>query len=120
MSPFLRRNEAERPQYEEAIRQHVCFHCIDCGEDGQCHSADPYGCAIYRFLPELILIAEDIKSPQLKPYQRAVRKCICTKCKADGDKKCALRTDLDCALDRYLPLVLEAIEEVDAQAENQE
>ena len=101
--------------YEEAVRRHVCSHCIDYGEDGQCHSLDVSGCAIYRFLPELIGIAQKIRRSNMKSYQRAVRKCICRRCDHSKGKECSLRKELDCALDRYLPLVLDALDEVNVQ-----
>lgn len=102
--------------YEEAVVRHVCAHCIDFGEDGICHNPDPKGCAIFRYLPELIAIADRVRERRIQPYIDAVRKEICMKCRSGspGDP-CPLRDTLDCGLDRYLPLVLEAIEEINAE-----
>ena len=99
--------------YEEAIRHHVCSKCIDFGEDGICHTQDPKGCAIFRFLPELVAIAEHLHEPTMELYIQAVRENICVKCRnqTPGDT-CELRGKLDCGLDRYLELVFEAIDEV--------
>lgn len=108
---FLR----DRALYEEAIRQHVCPRCIDFGENGICHSLDPEGCAIFRFLPELVSVAERLSEYRIQPYVDAVRSDICMKCRGGKARGvCPLRDTLDCGLDRYLPLVLEAIEEVNA------
>lgn len=110
--PFL----TDRYLYEEAIARRVCAHCIDFGEDGRCHSMDPEGCAVFRYLPELVAVAERIHENRIEPYVDAVRKEICMKCRSGtpGDP-CPLRDTLDCGLDRYLSLVLEAIEEVNAE-----
>ncbi|OGS09614.1 MAG: hypothetical protein A3J70_13795, partial [Elusimicrobia bacterium RIFCSPHIGHO2_02_FULL_61_10] len=46
--------------YEEAVKKHVCEHCEDFGIDGTCLTKDGLGCAIFRYLPELVQIAEEI------------------------------------------------------------
>ncbi len=98
--------------YEEAVRNYVCSHCVDFGSDGICHSKDPEGCAIFRHLPQLIEIAERIHDVHLVPYSEEVRKRICTSCRNQHPEgKCSVRESLSCALDCYLPLVLEAIED---------
>ena len=107
---FLR----DRYLYEDAIMRHVCAHCIDFGADGICHSQDPEGCAVFRFLSEFVAIAERIQDNNLKPYLDAVRNDICMQCRKKGEGVCRLRDTLECGLDRYLPLVLEAVEEVQA------
>jgi len=101
--------------YEEAIKRHVCSKCIDFGEDGICHTQDPKGCAIFRFLPELVAISEHLHEPTMESYVQAVREEICTKCRAQTlEGVCELRDKLDCGLDRYLDLVFEAIDEANA------
>lgn len=113
VQPNEERDFPERQLYEEAIRQHVCTRCIDFGKDGICHSLDPQGCSIFRFLPELVTVAASLHELKIEPYLQAVRKNVCMKCwDAKFGGKCGLRDTLDCGLDRYLPLVIEAIEEV--------
>ena len=103
----------DRHLYEEALMRRVCSKCIDFGADGICHSPDPEGCAVFRFLPELVHIAEGLQEYKIQPYVDAVRADICMKCRGGNPGgTCPLRDTLDCGLDRYLPLVLEAIEEV--------
>lgn len=102
--------------YEQAIKQYVCTRCIDCGADGQCRSPDPEGCAIYRFLPELIDIAAKIQDQRIEHYLHCVREEICAYCRnRHTDDKCAVSEALNCALDRYLPIVLDALEQVPAE-----
>lgn len=107
--------------YEEAIMRHVCTKCIDFGEDGICHTKDPEGCAIFRYLPELVEIAERLNEYKINPYIDAVRQDVCMECRnAQSTTPCPLRDSLDCGLDRYLPLVLDAIEEVREKEEEKE
>ncbi len=101
--------------YEEAVKQYVCEHCEDIGEDGECNTKDPEGCGVFRNLPELVRIAHSLNERSLEPYIRAVREHVCSQCKNSTQEggNCELRNNLDCGLDRYLPLVIAAIEEVD-------
>lgn len=102
-----------RVLYEEAIRKHVCEHCIDFEENGSCRSKDPEGCAIFRYLPQLVQIALELHERKIDPYVEAVRARLCSQCKnSKGSEHCELRDNVDCGLNRYLPLVLDAIEEV--------
>ncbi len=110
---------ASRSLYEDKIRRYVCAHCIDFGEDGVCHSQDPNGCAIFRYLPELIEISQRTRDHSIKPYIDAVRHDICKQCQDKGGRSCRLREALECGLDRYLPLVLEAIEEIQTKQANE-
>lgn len=96
----------------ESIRKYVCERCIDYGADNTCHSHDPEGCGIFRHLPELIKIAHELHDLKLEPYIKAVRERICFKCNnaQKGGEVCQIREHVDCGLDRYLPLVIEAID----------
>ncbi len=105
----------ERGLYEDAMRRHVCARCIDFGEDRVCHSVDPAGCALFRYLPQLVSIAQQIQASKVEPYVQAVRARICMDCRNQSAGKCGLRDTVDCGLDRYLPLALDAIEEVQAR-----
>ena len=103
-------------RYEEAVRKRVCSKCIDFGQDGVCHGRDFQGCAIFRYLPQLVAIAHETHERSIGPYLRAVREKVCMQCRnPDPDGHCELRDTVNCGLDRYLPLVLEAIEEVDQE-----
>ncbi|MBI4550182.1 MAG: hypothetical protein HY714_04580 [Candidatus Omnitrophica bacterium] len=110
MSSDTQREDLKR--YEEAVRNKVCPYCVDFGADGICHSKDPSGCAILRFLPELVAIAKSIHELKIDAYAEAVKKNICMKCRTrkPGDH-CMYRDTLDCGLDRYIPLIIQAIED---------
>ena len=101
-----------RSLYEEAIKEHVCSHCIDMTGSGRC-SKSPKECAVLRFVPELVEIALEMHEKKIAPYVKLVRERICMKCGGSPDgEHCARREMIDCDLDRYLPMVLNAIEDV--------
>lgn len=115
MAKLLKRPFRNRADYEAAVRRRVCSRCIDFGADSICHSLDPKGCAIFRFLPELVAIAESLNELKIEPYIAKVRERICMKCRGKNPAAaCELRDTVNCGLDRYLALVIEAIEEVEA------
>lgn len=99
--------------FEDAVKRRVCEICEDYGADDRCHTRDSHGCAIDRFLPQIVAIAIDVHDKGLGAYIEAVRKRVCAVCdNPDPMGRCEVRERVDCALDRYLPLVLEAVEEV--------
>ena len=101
--------------YEEAVKKYVCEHCEDLDEKGVCQTKDPEGCGVFRNLSELVRIARGLHELSIEPYVQAVREHVCSKCKnaSQSGERCEIRSQLDCGLDRYLPLVIDAIEEVD-------
>ena len=100
-------------QFRAAVRKAVCEHCIDFGEDGSCKTHDKEGCAVFRYLPELVQIALMLHERSVEPYVAAVRQHVCSGCQnSAGSGRCELRESLDCGLNRYLPIVLEAVESV--------
>lgn len=101
--------------YEEAIRTKVCAHCIERTGRGICVTQQWEDCALNRFLPEIVGIVNAVKSDSLHDYVHELRSKICVSCKDNQDGVCGLRNTLECALDRYFPLVVEAVEQVNAR-----
>jgi len=103
-----------RSLYEEAIRERVCARCIDMTDDEFC-SKNPKDCSILRYLPELVGIALDLHEKKIDPYIKLVRERICQKCGSGGvdGESCLKRKAVECDLDRYLPMVLDAIDDVE-------
>ena len=107
-----------KADFEEAVKRHVCSKCVDMTADGVCYSKDPKGCALFRYLPQLVMIAQHLNNPKLEDYIQTVREKIGMTChNPDTAARCQWRDTLDCGLDCYLPLVLEAIEETNAMLE---
>jgi hypothetical protein len=98
--------------FKEALREHVCGVCLDQRDDGSCGLTRRV-CAIDRHLEHLVEVLSQVQSGRMDEYEAAVRAQICSGCPEQGaDGRCALREEADCALYAYLPLVLEAIENV--------
>jgi hypothetical protein len=112
-------NEAEvgplHLRYWEAIRRRVCAVCLDAGPGGACGLTGGRVCGIEEHLPRLVSTLRGVHSDRMDEYVAAVEAQVCVHCRQVGDRRCALRAGGDCALYAYLPLVLEAIEEVDAR-----
>lgn len=105
-------HDALQDEYREAIRRRVCTVCLDSRDDGSCGLTGRI-CALEAHLPRLVTVLADLGSPRLDDYVAAVRSEICSRCESRAPRgACALRETAACALDAYLPLVLDAIEEV--------
>jgi hypothetical protein len=102
-------------QFTEAIRRKVCAVCLDSRDDFSC-GLTGRRCALDTHLPQLAEVLSGIKSPRLDEYIAAVRGQICSGCvERAADGRCELRASAACALDAYLPLVVDAIEKVNAR-----
>jgi hypothetical protein len=55
---------------------------------------------------------QSVKSDDIVPYLEAIRRNVCSVCvDQTGDGSCEMRQQVQCALDAYLILVVDAIEE---------
>ena len=107
--------------FEEAMGQRLCTRCEYFHKEGICGSPDPKGCAVFRYLPQLVMIAQHMKDPTVDSYIEAVRQNVPMECKnTDPNSVCRLRDTLECGLDQYIPLILEAVLEEDAILEHRE
>lgn len=95
------------------MHDRVCKVCLDSGYDGKCYSLDPIGCALSRFLPEIVEAITRVDSAYLKDYLSSVRKRVCAQCPNQDDyQKCDVRDKANCGLDSYLALVVDVVEDV--------
>lgn len=106
----------EREQaYFEAIQWKVCPVCLDGGGDGSCKLSGGRTCKIKIYLPNLIDIVMKVNSHRMDEYIDAVLSDICPTCtEQDTEGNCRARQQGDCSLVAYLPLILDAIEETNA------
>lgn len=102
-------------QYEEAIRTRVCVACLERTGRGICGISRPEDCTLNQFMLEVIALVNSIKSESLYDYYAGFRVRVCPACKEALDGVCTVREVLDCPLDRYFPLVVESIKDVNAQ-----
>ena len=103
----------EYQPYWQAIREKVCLKCVDGDGSGNCRLDPVVECAIQQYLPLIVQAVGRVASEEMEDYVRALRAITCAQCSHQSvNGYCMLRKDVDCALDRYFPLVVEAIEEV--------
>lgn len=100
-------------EYWEEIERRVCRKCIDSDGYGICRLTDAEECGLKVHLPQMVETVLSVKSDNLEVYIEALRRNVCANCKNQSpDGKCMFRAQVDCGLDRYFPIVVEAIEEV--------
>ena len=111
----------ELQQYWQVIQAKICPRCLDGDGNGNCRLPIADECALKSFLPQIIMTVANAKSNSMDAYVAALRRHVCILCEHQGaDMKCKKRSDLECALDRYYPLVVEIIETVRAEMERAE
>ena len=99
-------------ELEELVRNRICGVCSDRKTDGTCGMEEPGQCALFRLFPQVAQAIQSTHSDHIDDYIDAIRRNVCTVCAAqDSDGDCAVREQVQCALDAYLLLVVEAIEE---------
>jgi hypothetical protein len=112
------RSDETYKAYREAIRRRVCAVCLDGADDGACALAGPPACAIEEHLPRLVDAVLDVRSRRDDAYAAAVEARVCTYCThRDAIGLCRLRRDGRCTVSVYLPLVVEAVDEVERRHE---
>jgi len=105
--------------YREALRRRVCAICLDGKDDGSCGLVGDVRCALDRHLARLVGAVLDVRARRDDAYAAAIEARVCSQC-SDRDElgRCALRRDGRCALIAYLPLIVEAIEEVEERRDS--
>jgi hypothetical protein len=103
-------------EYWNALQARVCAKCVDGNGKGGCFIAKDAECALKKFLPQLVELVNSVSSSSLEPYESLLRKKICGICAHQSPSgECSVRSEVECALDRYFPLILQVMEEVQAR-----
>jgi hypothetical protein len=111
----------ELQPYWQAIQQKICHRCLDGDGEGNCRLPLGEECALKSFLPEMVATIANVKSTTMDAYIASLRRHVCILCDhQQTDMACKKRNDLECALDRYYPLVVEIVETVRAEMERNE
>lgn len=106
----------ENKEYLEEILARICPKCVDGDGAGNCRIATGNECAVKRFYPQIMDVVRSAYSTSMEPYEVALRAKVCTACiHQSTDGKCAVRDDVECSLDRYFPLIVQVIEELDVR-----
>jgi hypothetical protein len=99
-------------ELEAIVRNRICKVCTERTVDGQCGLEQPSSCALFRLFPQVAQAIQSVSSDDIHQYIEAIRQNVCSVCTdhaADGS--CETRQQVQCALDAYLLLVVDAIEE---------
>jgi len=100
-------------EYWEALQARVCAKCLDGDGKGACFIAQDRECAMKKYFPQILEAVNSMYSPSITPYVEQLRSRICAACAHQTPAGvCTLRNEVECALDRYFPLIVQVIEEV--------
>jgi hypothetical protein len=99
-------------ELEAIVRKRICGVCSDRAEDGACGLENPDTCALFRLFPQVAKAIQSTASEDIQDYIQAIRTHVCSICvEQAADGSCEARRQVRCALDAYLLLVVDAIEE---------
>src|ERR1035441_2312966 len=99
-------------ELEAIVRNRICGVCTERTTDGQCGLEEPSSCALFRLFPQVAQAIQSVKSDDIHQYIEAIRRNVCSVCSEQAsDGSCETRQEVRCALDAYLLLVVDAIEE---------
>ena len=99
-------------ELESIVRRKICGVCSDRTEDGSCGLDQPASCALFRLFPQVAQAIQSVDSSEIRDYVAAIRSRVCSICiEQTPEGSCEMRRQVECALDAYLVLIVEAIEE---------
>ena len=104
----------DEQKYLEEVQTRICPKCIDGDGRGNCLIVRGSECAVKRFFPQILDAVWSVCDASIEPYEAALRTRVCGSCTNQSqDGRCAIRDDIECSLDRYFPLIVQVIEELD-------
>jgi hypothetical protein len=99
-------------ELESIVRNRICKVCTERTVDGNCGLEEPSSCALFRLFPQVAQAIQSVDSDDVQQYIEAIRHNVCAVCADQArDGSCETRQQVQCALDAYLLLVVDAIEE---------
>ena len=99
-------------ELEVVVRNRICSVCTERTVESQCGLEQPSSCALFRLFPQVAQAIQSVESDDIQQYIEAIRRNVCSVCAGQaGDGSCETRQQVQCALDAYLLLVVDAIEE---------
>jgi len=100
------------PELETIVREKICRVCSDRTVDGNCGLEQPSACALFRLFPQVAQAIQSVHSDQIDDYIQAIRANVCSVCnEQQPDGSCEVRHQVQCALDAYLLLIVDVIED---------
>lgn len=93
------------------LQTSLCPTCVRYTASHTCSLVPPRMCSVFKNLETIVSIVARTHSRSVEPYAEAVRDRVCSACPCEDDHQCCPKRDgLDCALDTYLPLIVDEIE----------
>lgn len=102
---------AEMEALKRRLGQVICPVCTESKPDGSCGLKEPDRCPMWVQLPQLIELTRAVQSTRMERYIRKVREDVCPNCRALPDGHCEARDEGHCALDAYLLVIVQTIED---------
>ena len=97
---------------EAIVRERICSVCTSRALGGACGLERPATCALFQMFPQVARAIGSVKSGDIRDYIEAIRRQVCSSCPGqDSGGRCETRQQVQCALDAYLLLVVDAVEE---------
>jgi hypothetical protein len=101
--------------YTELVNK-LAVACMDRLPDGTCAPPKGRRCALDMNLREIVKAVKAVKSNDISDYAGEIRHVVCEQCiNQDEHGDCEVRDSLDCCLNNFMLLAVDAIEEVDAR-----
>ena len=108
---------ATTEELEKLIRDEICGICDELGRDGKCNEPTQGECSLFHLFPLVAQTIQETTSDDINVYLRAVREKVCTVCLNEPPGAgCVKRIEARCALDNYLPLIIDAVERASGKA----
>ena len=99
--------------YWNDIQKKICHKCIDGDRRGNCLLPAEETCPLRFHLNEIVTTIANTKADTYQAYLNSLRRNVCILCDhQQEDGSCKKRNELECALDRYYPLVVMIVEDV--------
>ncbi len=99
-------------ELEAIVRKSICNVCTSRTVSGDCGLEEPSSCALFRLFPQVAHAIQSTHSDDIQQYIEAIRQQVCSVCNDQAaDGSCETRQQVQCSLDAYLLLVVDAIEE---------
>ncbi|HEY2931948.1 MAG TPA: hypothetical protein VGK99_09380 [Acidobacteriota bacterium] len=104
-------NPQEIEELNNRLHQAVCNICTDHKPDGSCCYPDRSKSPLFAHVERLVDLAREVHSDRMKPYVERLRSDVCTVCNAPRWRgNCQVTSEGLCAVDAYLPVIIEEIE----------
>ena len=111
--------ERSLAELEAIVRKRICNLCTERTVQGECGLEQSSNCALFSLFPQVAKAIQSVSSDDIHEYIEAIRAGVCSVChEQEPDGSCETRQMVRCALDAYLLLVVDAIEEATGKVFN--